>query len=299
MFALGGWFMALSLKNKSATTVIYDRLVRLLPTWWTFSLFTLIAGFFYSVGAGISLNPSLAWVLPYKTVSWDLDNAYANDATVVTWYIATYLWLMLLSPLLLAAYKKLSWVIVFAPLVGLLLYSHTSQFLPQSAFDVLVFGGCWMLGFAKADGKLDLLPRYIVYLVAAAFSACGILLTYQEQSLGGNPEAQAIFSFGIAMLLLSFNPNLSFLPNAAKNIIRSINTFAVTIYLFHNILIDAAYKVGDYFYVYEFGNLAHIGYSGDIGNFMCFIILLFLIFITVKTVGIVETHRWFQRKESK
>jgi hypothetical protein len=301
MFALGGWFMAVSLNNGSTLDVVSKRLMRLLPTWWAFALLTLIAGFFYAAGTGVPLEPTWAWLFPYQRATWNLDNPYANDAVMVTWYIAAYLWLMLLSPLLLAAYRKFTWIVVFLPIFAMLLYSHLHPYqdtlLGETFFSVLTFGGCWILGFAKADGALDALPRYLSWLAAGVFSGCAIFLT-EAQGLSNNPVALSIMSFGVAMLLLSFNPDLSFLPNFSKSVIRTVNTYAVTIYLFHNILIDASFKIGEYLNVYDIGNAIGAGnYSGVIGSWVCFSILLGLLYVLVKTVGIVETHKWFPARK--
>jgi hypothetical protein len=291
MFALAGWFVANSLNARSAPTVIYHRLARLLPTWWAFALLTLIAGFFYAQGAGVSLQPTLAWLFPYERAIWGLDNAYANDAVVVTWYIAAYMWLMLLSPLLLYIYRKLSWVAIFAPVIAMTIYSRFHPYqdtvFGENWYAVLTFGGCWMLGFAKADGTIHAVPKYLVWTTTVICCACGILMTREVGSLSSNPVALSVMSFGVAFLLLSINPDLAALPAPAKAVVRTINTYAVTIYLFHNILIDIAQSFGGRIGAYNFGS--------QIGNWSCFVITVALIYLVVKTIGIVETHKWIKR----
>lgn len=313
MFALAGWFVATSLNAKPALTVIYHRLVRLLPTWWAFVLLTLIGGFFYAKGAGIDLHITPAWLFPYERLTWNLDNAYADDAIVVTWYIAAYLSLVVISPILMYAYKKLSWAAIFAPVIAMIVFTHFRPYQETvfggNWYNVLTFAGCWMLGFTKADGSINKVPRYLVWLTTIVCVGCGLFLTYDAQSLSSDPIALSVMSFGIAFLLLSLNPNLEFISNTSwwgrwslpywiRDVIRTINTYAVTIYLFHNILIDVAYQIGSRLKVYEVGNVIH-AYSqcGRIGNSLCFIILVGLIYIAVKAIGIVETHRWVQRKE--
>lgn len=297
MFALGGWFMAISLSTRPPTTVVFHRFARLLPTWWAFALLTLIGGFFYARGANVPLEPTFAWLFPYQRVEWKLDNAYSNDAIAVVWYIAAYLWLMMLSPVLLYVYKKLSWFALYIPVFVML---FCSQYFPehrtvfgQTLFDMLIFGGCWMLGFTKADGTIDKVPRYLVWLNAIVCSACGIFLTYETQTLSSNPAALSVMSFGVAMLLLSFNPDFSRLPSYVKGINRTINKYAVTIYLFHNLAIDASYEVGRYLGAYELA--ARVGiqhHSALVGDSACFVIMLGLLYVIIKTVGIVETHGW-------
>lgn len=289
MFGLGGWFIANSLNNKPQLTVIFHRLARLLPTWWAFALLTTIAGFFYAQGTNIPLHLTLAWLFPYQQVTWSLDNDYANGATCVTWYIATYIWLLLLSPLLLYVYKKLSWITIFLCMLIVVIYSCMAPSYQQTTFGqtwyyLLTFSGCWILGFTKADGTINNVPRYFIWAITTICCAFAILLTYHNQSLASNPIALSLMSFGVAFLLLSLNPDLSKLPQFIKSLVRIINTYAVTIYLFHNIAINIAFKLSEYFNLYDYGH--------SIGNLFCFIIAIGLIYVITKTVGIVETHKW-------
>jgi len=298
MFALGGWFIALSLNERPVGQVLIQRLGRLLPTWWLFALLSLIAGLFFARGAGIELQPTLAWFLPLERVTWNLDNAVANDATVVTWYIAAYIWLLLLSPLLLTFFKRLSWVLVFGWLFAFLAYvtlvpDPHETLRGETAFNVLTFGACWLLGFAKATGKLDELSSWVKYVVFSVLALASIGLTYEELSLTGNPTAQALLSFGTAFLLLSFNPSLGALPSWSKGVIRFVNTYAVTIYLFHNILIDASFEVGAFFHAYEVAGAVGLPeLSSQIGGWICFGWLLVLLYIACRALGIIETRNW-------
>lgn len=303
MFALGGWFVANSLNNKPILTVIYNRLMRLLPTWWAFAILTFGAGFFYAQGAKISLDTSLAWIFPYQAIWWNLDNAYANGAVAVTWYIAAYLGLLLLSPVLLHVYKKLSWVSIAIPIIGMVVYTKYFP-LPENAFQgnlysILTFGGCWMLGFTKADKSIDNVNRYIIWAIAAVCVAFGIFSTYEihELSTDSNAVATSIMSFGIAMLLLSCNLNLSELPSWVKNTISWFNKYAVTIYLFHNIAINFAFVIGDHVGVYAVGDYLKLyNYDGHIGQVLCFMISLVLVYLITKTIGIVEVYNWGGKK---
>ncbi len=299
MFALGGWFMAVSLNAKSTGTVLIQRLARLLPTWWTFAVLCAAAGLFYTQGAGTELKMNFAWLLPLEKATMNLDNDYANGVTTVTWYIAAYLWFMLASPLLLILYKKLSWLLIAVPLIGLIVYSQLEQTLQETGlgetvFNCLIFGSCWLLGFAKADGTLHKLPKSIVYLVAVLCSGFGIMMTYQAGSLASHPVAQAVMSFGVALLLLSFNPDLSFLPKFAKSTISTMNAGAVTIYLSHNALAEAAYMIcGQVLYGYELGQRIGLPeYGGQIGKSISFLVLAVLIFIAIKTIGLIEQRKF-------
>lgn len=283
MFALGGWFMAQSLSERGMFTVTAQRLARLMPTWWVFSFLTLLAGFFFASGAGAQFEASRAWFFPYESVSWSLDNEYANAAIVATWYIAAYLCLLGLSPLLMEVYKKLSWIAIFGTLFAMILYSRFRNHLelPEAVYNTLVYGACWMLGYARADGSIFKVPRYLVWLLFAVCAGCGIFLTYETGSLASDDVAVSLMSFGVAFLLLSLNPNLSFLPALIKNVISTMNKSAVTIYLFHNIMIGAAYYIS-----------SHLGYDSRYEDAIALLILIPLLILTVKTIGRIEQHRW-------
>ena len=297
MFALAGLFVAHSLKDRNVVLVVVQRLARLLPIWWTFAFLSLLCAFFYMQGAGETLSPSRLWLFPLEEVSWNVDTTYSNDVTVVTWYIAAYLWFLLFSPLAMELYKRLSWLLVFGPVAALVGYHHLLEAglvneLNRTAFNVLTFSGCWMLGFAKADGSLDRLPKYLVYLTAISFSAVGIFWTYGDGTLSENQIALGVTSFGVAMFLLSLNPKLDWLPSWCRWLISLVNARAVTIYLFHNPLIDAAFYVGGQLQVYDLGRSISEQHGSSIGNLLCFGILAVLLFITVKTIGLVEAKRW-------
>jgi len=289
MFALGGWFMANSLDKKQFGEVMLSRLGRLLPVWYGFAATMLLAGYLYSKGAGTELKPSLSWLFPYERVTWNLDNAYANGAIVVTWYISTYLWLLAITPVLLFLYRRLSWLAIFGAVGALIAYAKLWPFqdtiFGETWFDVLCFACCWMLGFARADGKIQALPRYISYLVLASCTAYAIATSYDTGTLEGNPIGYSLMSFGIAFVVLSLNPDLSKIPAAIRGLISTVNNHAVTVYLYHNTAINASFIVGGAIGAYNFGS--------SVGQVTSFLIALCLVYLGIRTVGRVEANRWF------
>jgi len=291
MFALGGWFMANSLDKKQFGEVILSRLGRLLPVWYGFALIMFIAGYIYSAGAGTELTMSTSWLFPYERLSWNLDNEYANGAIVVTWYISAYLWLLALTPFMLFIYRRLSWFAVFGFVGALIAYTHFLPYqdtiLGETWYDVLCFSGCWALGFARADGKILALPKYISYLVMVVCAACAVMVSYDTGTLEGNPIGYSLMSFGIAFVLLSINPDLSKISNALKRIITTVNSNAVTVYLYHNTAINASFLVG--------GAIGAYNFNSQVGQISCFVISLILVYVFIRTVGRIETNRWFDR----
>ncbi|WP_406044687.1 hypothetical protein OG799_09595 [Micromonospora sp. NBC_00898] len=72
---------------------------------------------------------------------------WAADVTGVLWYLVAYLWFVLLSPAMLALYRR--WP-VLAPLVGVVLLQTAAQAVSgpveSELTDVATFGACWLKG---------------------------------------------------------------------------------------------------------------------------------------------------------
>src|SRR3954447_6903846 len=158
MFALGGSLMAASL-NRSGVHAVKSRLRRLLPALWVMGLVLvplMLAGGWVHKPAWPQL---LLWVLPLATppAGHDIGNVGAEGAGVL-WYLATYLWLVLWSPLLLRFYRRWPLVALAAAPVALAVlpsYPFTAgNAITHTIGNVLVFLPCWLLGFAHRDGAL-------------------------------------------------------------------------------------------------------------------------------------------------
>ena len=96
MFALGGSLMVRSL-DRSASRAVRNRVRRLLPALWVMALVLVPL----MIQRGWRDRPSwphlLLWVLP---VADPPASEFGYPAAGVLWYLVTYLWLVLLSPLL-------------------------------------------------------------------------------------------------------------------------------------------------------------------------------------------------------
>ncbi|MGH3659255.1 MAG: acyltransferase family protein, partial [Micromonosporaceae bacterium] len=110
MFALAGSLMARSL-DRPAVSVVRGRMRRLLLPFWVFGGLVVVAMLLHGWGPGD--DDGLAWWsrLAYWVVP--LADPPANDwAVQVTgplWYVRTYLWFVLLSPLLLPVFRRIPW----------------------------------------------------------------------------------------------------------------------------------------------------------------------------------------------
>lgn len=122
--------------------------------------------------------------------------------------------------------------------------------------DFAVYGACWTLGFAHHEGLLARLPRYAAVSVSALVMAFGLWwasghLGPDGWDLNDIPLAQACWSFGFVVILLRYSPSWRELPRPLRRwdgLVTLSNNRAVTIYLWHNLLIMATVPVLDLAY---------------------------------------------------
>ncbi|MET9128882.1 acyltransferase family protein [Streptomyces antibioticus] len=276
MFALAGSLMARSLK-RPALGVIRSRVRRLLPPLWLFGATVLTLMFLDGWnplkdpdhGGTLGVVELLNYVVPVGTppFPWHLgsnsgllENTWAAQAAEVLWYLRAYLWFVLASPLLLWAFRKAPWVTLLAPLALTAVVGTGLVTIPgetgNAITDFAVYGGCWVLGFAHHDGLLARIPRYAAVSVSALIMAFGLWwasghLGPDGWDLNDIPLAQAAWSFGFVVILLQYSPSWQVLPGALARWDRLItlsNNRAVTIYLWHNLLIVASVPLIDLAY---------------------------------------------------
>lgn len=277
MFALAGALMARSL-SRPAWGVIRGRVRRLLPPLWAFSAVVLAMMF---VGGW---NPSkddggLGWLglvnyvipigaPPYPwqigSESGVLEQTWAVQAAGPLWYLRAYLWFVIASPLLLWAFRRVPWATLLAPLALTAVVGTGLVEIPgetgNAVTDFAVYGGCWILGMAHQEGVLKKIPRYAVVSVASLLMAFGLWwasghLGPDGWNLNDIPLAQATWSLGFVAILLQYSPSWQTLPGRLARWDRLItlsNNRAVTIYLWHNLLIMATVPLLDRFYELPF-----------------------------------------------
>ena len=287
MFALGGSLMARSV-DRSAVRAVRGRLRRLLPALWLLGAVFVPAMLVLGWDDHPQWPQFLLWLLP---VAEPPGTEWAEPVTGVLWYLVTYLWLVLLSPLLLTAYRKARLATVLAPLVLLPIFDVAPwPFGDRSASvieDVLTFAACWILGFAHRDGDLRRVrfPVILAISVVATFGAIGWVVTHPGEDgidLAQTPPAYAVYSIGFVLVLLRLAPRMDWLTrrHRADAAVTLLNSRAVTIYLWHNVAITAAFPLGDLLRVWTFGDVvAEVGYTA---------IALWLLVLIVLHVGWVE-----------
>ncbi|WP_169745009.1 acyltransferase family protein [Cryptosporangium arvum] len=271
MFALAGGLMVRSLDKQPPLTVIKNRARRLLPALWLFGLI-IIPVMIWGGGAFSNwTDPNTGEPVPFwKLIFWVVPifdppgNEFGTNFTVVLWYLRTYLWLVALSPLLLKAFRKWPVPTLVAPLGLVLLQAFGVLPSPDEGnlWDLVstlgMFAPCWMLGFAHRTGKLKKVPMPALIALVAACAIGGIAWALghpaqdadagEAYDLNGIPLANALWSIAVIIPLLRFAPDASWIGRTPflGRLVALVNNRAVTIYLWHNVMIDASYPIDDW-----------------------------------------------------
>lgn len=272
MFGIGGSLMAQSLdrSNGAPDRVLASRLRRLLPAFWVVGA-VLVPAMLWSGWADRPHWPKLLlWLVPLASPPGD---TWAAPATEVLWYIAAYLWLVTLSPILLWAYRRWPLRTLLVPL-GLTFLVRDAGVLS----DLATFGACWVVGFAHRDGALRRISTPLLAALAAACVAGGVawvlLFSPGEYDLNDIPPAEALYSLGFVLVLLRLSPRMRW--RRLDRVVSAVNSRAVTIYLWHNLAIAAAFTIGDALGVWRLGQAGYLA------------VALALLFVLVTLLGWIE-----------
>ncbi|MCT7354030.1 acyltransferase [Streptomyces sp. 15-116A] len=261
MFALAGTLMARSLR-RPAGKVVRSRVRRLLPPFWFWGLFVVGAMLVHGWMPGWQI---VYWIVPLGDPP---GSAWAEQAWEILWYLRTYLWFVLLSPLLLRLFRAAPvpvLVLSLAPIAAFTLaWQPPENRLGSALTDLATFLFCWLLGFAHHDGVLGRLRPLAVVPPALAALACGGWYALAHQaSYGGtydlddNPLAQAFWSAGFVTLLMYAHARVRFgrgtpgRPPRFRRLDRLVTLFnarAVTIYLWHQPALILAVPLIDRFW---------------------------------------------------
>ncbi|GAA3372050.1 acyltransferase [Streptomyces sannanensis] len=313
MFALAGSLMARSL-SRPAWGVIRGRVRRLLPPMWVFGSVMLVLMF--AAGWKASKEETLWWFIKLANFivpvgappfPWEigdkgglLEQTWAVQSVGPLWYLRAYLWFVIASPLLLRAFRKLPWVTLLAPLALTAIVGTGLVKIPgetgNAVTDFAQFGACWILGFAHHDGLIQKVHRYVTVSCSAIIMAFGLWWASGHQTRDGwdlndIPLAQATWSFGFCVILLSYSPSWQQLPGKLARFDKLVtlsNNRAVTIYLWHNFLIMATVPLIDLLWSVPFLD-EHFG--GFLENtYMLWMVVLVwpLIGLMIVSVGWIE-----------
>jgi peptidoglycan/LPS O-acetylase OafA/YrhL len=254
MFGIGGSLMARSLDRSDGAPdrVLANRLRRLLPAFWAFGAVLVPAMLWNGWPDRPHWPRLLLWLVP---VAEPPGSTWALPATEVLWYIVTYLWLLVLSPVLLWAYRRWPLRTALLPL-GLVFVVGGAGVVG----DLATFGACWIAGFAHRDGVLRRMATPLLAVLAAACVAAGVawvlLVTPGEFDLNDIPPAQALYSLGFVLVLLRLSPRMD--GRLRGRVVSALNRRAVTIYLWHNPAIAACFVVGDAVGAWRLGQVGYL-----------------------------------------
>ena len=247
MFALGGSLMVRSLDRNTGRTLV-NRLRRLLPALWVMGLILVPVMIHHGWEDRPSWPHLLLWVVP---IADPPSSEFGYAAAGVLWYLVTYLWLVLLSPLLLRLYRKASVPTILLPLAGLLAltmypatFGETAGWVLQN---VLAYAACWVLGMAHREGDLKKVHPAVVLGLGAACVGGALAWAYlhpveHHMDLPSIPVAYAVYSIGFVLILMRWAPRMEWLRRSrpADGFVSMVNNRAVTIYLWHNVAITIA-----------------------------------------------------------
>lgn len=257
MFGLAGTLMAKSLE-RPAGKVVKSRLRRLLPPFWFWGFFVVLAMLIH----GWMPNWEIVyWIVPFGDPP---GNPWGIQAWEILWYLRTYLWFVLLSPLLLKVFRLAPIPVLFLTLAPILVlnfvWAGPEGRLGNEIWDFSTYLFCWVLGFAHRDGVLQKMkPALVVVLSFAAIGYGGwYAFTHQGEvgtyDLDEIPLAQAFWSAGFVMLLMwakaYFGIDFAWLTRFKRldRVVTIFNARAVTIYLWHEIALILAVPLIDQFW---------------------------------------------------
>jgi peptidoglycan/LPS O-acetylase OafA/YrhL len=231
MFALGGSLMAASL-DRAGVRAIGRRMRRILPPVWLLGGIAVTAMFF--VGGMHARWRLLLWVLP---LSDPPASEWGAEWLAMIWYIRSYLWFIVLSPVLLWLFRRWSIPSLAVPF-GVLVALVASGFGTGGTLrDFFLYAPAWMLGFAHHDGMLRRLSRRTLWIVVLALASSGLTLLFSSPGprgydLNDAPVADALWSTAFLLVLLSYAPKVLSLGRA-RPLVEAVNRRALTIYLWH------------------------------------------------------------------
>jgi peptidoglycan/LPS O-acetylase OafA/YrhL len=264
MFALAGSLTVRSLtaaerpaperRSRSAVAVVASRFRRLLPSVWIFGVVALL----FSLGQGYGLSDlrhefglsALWWLVPLSTPPF-VPSQLAWAFVGALWYVAVYLWLVLLTPALLRLFR--SWpvwtlgVALALPAVLQLQILTVDGPVRAQIHDLSMYLACWILGIAHREGWLARVRARLFWSAvgALAFVAIAYLVakgyTLATLNLHLVPVVNALWSAAVTatLLRLGSHERVSGLLARARSrrllaaTVRAMNARALTIYLWH------------------------------------------------------------------
>lgn len=216
LFAVGGAVAASAVdRTGSARAFLRRALTAFLLPFWLFAgavvTTMLVLGWSadpYQGTEPFSGSTAWLWAVPIshppmstEGLPWAISSSYAPAL----------LWLVLATPALLWLFRRWPWRLLSVPVTTLLLLTTGLVTVTGSArrvlLEVCVYACCWLVGFARADGRLARIPLRPALLAGTALigSALVYVAWRQEVSEAGTiddlPLAALLHSLGAVLLL--------------------------------------------------------------------------------------------------
>jgi CubicO group peptidase (beta-lactamase class C family)/peptidoglycan/LPS O-acetylase OafA/YrhL len=251
MFFVSGHLLARSMDRRSPRTVVLDRLRRLLVPYWVFGL---VAWLVMAAARAIEGTPEtvlpwrelVRWVVPFddpKGSVWE-----AGWLSQPLWYVRCWLWLLVLSPLLVRAARRAPGLLLCALVaitVGLevvhrnaVWHDTTTPQLVWRAGDVSLYAVFLVAGFLHAWRPQ--VPRRVpaAVLVAAVPLAAAVFVVARPQDDVVNNSHVLHLVVGAGWLALALTFRGAVTTFAARplvdRVVRGIGRRSLTIYLWHS-----------------------------------------------------------------
>ncbi len=244
MFFVAGSLMAQSLERGGARKVLISRFRRLLIPLWAFGvvavgIMLVHAHYWGDPGETVNLRRLVFWVFPI----WDPQGSvWGVTWWAVLWYMRCLTWLILLSPILLWLFHRLSAGVLLLPL-GLLAFleywRESGHFVYWQFEDAALFGVFWLLGFCHNAKLLAPFSTALRAALTAFFGACAFFWVTTQDVPGYvvNASYPSHLFVGLAWLFFAATferPVTAFASRGAVGrAIAWINDRAFTIYLWH------------------------------------------------------------------
>jgi hypothetical protein len=246
MFAIAGSLMARSL-DRSGPKATVTRLRRLLPGFWALGAVAVPV----MLGTGWSQPPDTPlrwgelvwWIVPLNNPPG--GGEFAWSFTVMLWYLVTYLWLVVLSPVLLTLFRRWPRLVLAASLalppamdLGVL---SPGGYLNQPVWSAGSYLCCWIIGFAHHDRLVRAVSDALFFTAVAVLAVVGAgwILWYGLRrgifDVNHVPVGKSLWSAAFVLAVMRFEPPMAWLGRvpALARLIQAMNARAVTIYLWH------------------------------------------------------------------
>lgn len=244
MFFVAGSLMAHSLERASAYHVLVARFRRLLIPLWAFGLVVVPGMALHShveteLGRPMRWEQVPWWVFPI----WDPQGSdWGVTFWAVLWYLRCLTWVILLSPLLVWLYRRVSFALIGLPL-GLAAYfelrARSGHAVAWQFEDAAIFSIFWLLGFAYNDGTIARISTRARATATLVFALCAAawISTQNVPGMVVNASYPAHLLVGLTWLgiALTFETPLRELATrrGPSRFVAWVNDRVFTIYLWH------------------------------------------------------------------